>query len=156
MIQSRIILLIVLGVFLTGCANTEMIVTKAPEVEMETNPSQIITITPDPIVSPLIINNVVKTDNFEIIHLKNISDHNLNLVDFVLVDTNGEKLKRFSSEIILRPDEEFKILNGDNFDDSIEFDEIWADKIILTQPNDEIIITNQAGRILWTYTYKLD
>jgi len=156
MIQSRIILLIVLGVFLTGCANTEMIVTKAPEVKMETNPSQIITITPDPIVSPLIINNVVKTDTFEIIHLKNISDQNLNLVDFVLVDTNGEKLKRFSSEIILRPDEEYKILNGDNFDDSIEFDEIWADEIILTQPNDEIIITNQAGRILWTYTYKLD
>jgi len=117
------------------------------------SPDIIFTTTPDKTISPLIIEKVERIENSELITLANISDEDIDLKNYIIVDPQEYNLKKFPQNTILKPGEKYLILNGDSQTKISETFDYWLPKNILNQANDEIIITNEAGRIIWSYIY---
>jgi len=154
MIKKIVILLLFTGVITSCNSSFENGKSKLEkQIDQTTSPGIILTATPDKSISPLIIEKVERIENSELITLANISDEDIDLKNYIIVDPQDYNLKKFPQDTILKPGEKYLILNGDGQTKISETFDYWLPKNILKQANDEIIITNEAGRIIWSFIY---
>jgi hypothetical protein len=143
---------LIIGVFVFGCkssGNSSIVQrTYTPEEGKESiNP----TVTPNSEISPIIITNVEVIGKNEVITLKNISNESQNIRNFILIDKQTESLKRFDDDIILETDQTIKVINGDKDSSLVKNNQYWQSLFVINQDFDELLLVNQAGRILWSY-----
>lgn len=145
---------LVIAIFMVSCnskspnENKEQI--KKQEIIQSESESRI-TVTPDVNNSPIIISSVEIIDNNEIITLKNISEKTIDIGEFILVDPQTNNMKKFNDGSEVKPNETFLIINGDQDSEFALNNEYWQPVFVINQPLDELILVNQAGRILWSY-----
>lgn len=145
---------LVIAIFMVSCnskspnENKEQI--KKQEIIQSESESRI-TVTPDVNNSPIIISSVEIIDNNEIITLKNISEKTIDIGEFILVDPQTNNMKKFNDGSEVKPNETFLIINGDQDSEFALKNEYWQPVFVINQPLDELILVNQAGRILWSY-----
>lgn len=106
------------------------------------------TVTPDPLVSPLVISEVTRgKDDLEIIVITNISASDQNLAGMSLLEPESMQYL-FLPEVVLPPGGTIKVCNGNcGTDDGIE----WLKEPALRESGDQLILLNQAGRVIWNY-----
>jgi hypothetical protein len=110
-----------------------------------------VTVTPDANNSPIIIFGVEVIDKNEIITLKNISNQTIDMKDFILVDPQINNMKKFKEETLIKAGNSILIINGDENSEYALKNEYWQPEFVINETLDEIILVNQAGRILWSY-----
>lgn len=153
-ILKKYCLVLVIAIFLVSCnskstsGNKEQIINQ--EINQTENETRI-TVTPDVNNSPIIILSVEVMDKNEVITLKNISEKTIDISEFILVDPQTNNMKKFNEESIINPNETFLIINGDQDSEFALKNEYWQPVFVINQPLDELILVNQAGRILWSY-----
>jgi hypothetical protein len=114
--------------------------------------SLLVTTTPDPAMSPLIISEIVHSaDGSEIIIIKNITTSEQNINGWSLLDPQSLE-NTFLPDITLPPGGTFKVCNGLCSTD-INADMRWLDRPALQNRGDFLMLLNPAGRVIWNYVY---
>lgn len=115
-----------------------------------TNFSGLITATPDPLATPLIV-HVSHDDGKELISIVNISDSEIDISGYMLYSEILEDRLIIPENSILKPNEDFKILNGkiSSTDDGLP----WKNDYSIRDVEDQLILLNRAGRIIYYFTY---
>lgn len=150
------IVLLIITASLIGCTSrvTPTLSPLSPLGPADTEESYpgipLLTDTPDPAVSPVIISEVTKTEEgAEVIVVKNISNSDQNLGGMGLL--NPATMEHIPlPDLTLAPGDSFKVYNGmltGKITDGIR----WLEEPILRQPGDYIVLLNQAGRAIWYY-----
>lgn len=106
------------------------------------------TVTPDPLASPLVISEVMRRkDDLEIIVIANISAFDQNLAGMSLLEPESMRYL-FLPEVVLPPGDTIRVCNGNcGTGDGIQ----WLKEPVLYEPGDQLILLNQAGRVIWNY-----
>ncbi len=151
MIQTslRALSLLLATMVLGGCAVVPKTTHSPISLILSTSTMQRLpTVTPDPIISPVIISEVIrKKDNVEIIVLINISQFDQNISGMSLIDPKTMSYM-FLPEIVLPPKGIFKVCNGNcEVADGMS----WLEQPVLREPGDQLILLNRAGRVVWNY-----
>ncbi len=110
-----------------------------------------ITATPDPTLSPIIIADVQHEGSAEIIEIKNISDKVVDISAYMIYSPEMEDRKILPENLRLSSGESFMIYNGQNLDYPEE--QVWLEKFIINNPLDEILLLNNAARIIYNFIY---
>lgn len=107
--------------------------------------------TADPANTPMIIEDVIKQGDSEMIIIKNISSTAQDLQLYTLVEPESQQFKTFTSQLI-NPGETFQVINGPNPENIVD-NAHWLSEPLLSLPGDKFHLLNQAARILWTWIY---
>lgn len=151
------LILLFLGVLLVGCISkpkptispiSPLPISVPGESEPVSTAERLATVTPDPLVSPLVISEVIhKKDDLEIVVITNISASDQNSAGMSLLEPETMQYL-FLPEVVLPPGGTIKVCNGNcGTDDGIR----WLKEPALREPGDQLILLNQSGRVIWNY-----
>jgi len=116
-----------------------------------TLPSDWVTDTPNPAVSPIIISDVTRDANgLETIAITNISDAEQSLANMTVLNPATLEYVDLPSDVTLPPGASFKVYNGPGATEASD-GLAWLDEPALWLIGDHLVLLNQAGRVLWNY-----
>lgn len=112
--------------------------------------SGLITATPDPLTTPLIV-RVSHEKRKEVISIINISDSEINISGYMLYSEILEDRLIIPENSILKPNEDYVILNGEISSTDVGLQ--WKKDFSIRNVEDQLILLNRAGRIRYYFTY---
>ena len=109
-----------------------------------------ITDTPDPSITPLIV-RVTHEDQLETIEITNISSSEVDISGYILYSVALEDRLIIPDTTILSPGEQYYVYNGSS--DQNRSLIIWKSEFTVNNFEEQLILLNRAGRIIYYYTY---
>jgi hypothetical protein len=110
------------------------------------------TATADFEISPVIISEVSREGETEQVVLLNVSNQSQEISRIALYNPNTGDRKYLPQGKILEPNESYSIYNG-LLPAGINEEQKWTDYPMLQYRDDEVLLLNEAGRMIWTYVY---
>jgi hypothetical protein len=130
--------------------------TSTKEISSPSATSDWVTDTPDPAEAPVIISEVTRTeDGVEIILITNISSIEQSLKDRTILDPQTMEYVDLPQDVVVAPGETFKVYNGVRTPEETD-GFVWREEPVLQSKGDQLVLVNQAGRVLWNYVNPRD
>lgn len=170
--RHRPILFLILILFLAGCSTpatqqpTEPIGVPSgypaaqavppsdgyPAAVQQEQPSyaDYITPTPDPAETPIIV-RVEHQDGVEAVSVINISSEPINVGAYMIFSPVAQERIIIPVDTVLNLGEKYTVYNGAN--ESFPVEQRWLAEQVVTNPLDEIWLTNMAGRVIFFYVH---
>lgn len=112
--------------------------------------------TPDPAETPLIISSVKRSeDGTEIIFVTNVGETERPLKNRSILDPQTMEYIDLPEDVVLAPGESFKVYNGAVTRGKVD-GLVWREEPLLQSRGDQLVLVNQAGRVLWNYVNSRD
>ncbi len=112
--------------------------------------------TPDPAETPLIISSVKRSeDGTEVIFVTNVGETEQPLKDRSILDPQTMEYIDLPEDVVLAPGESFKVYNGAVTRGKVD-GLVWREEPLLQSRGDQLVLVNQAGRVLWNYVNSRD
>lgn len=114
--------------------------------------SGFVTLTPDPLLSNIVISEVRHENDVEVIVIKNIGASAQDIGSYIIYSPGANERKVLPKDLVLQSGDTYSIYNGSDLSVFPE-EQGWMKNAVLTTAFDEVWILNNAGRIMYYFTY---